>query len=116
QAHRLPSDEQHQVVVAKDQEQHREHEQVQVGEEPPHPPVAVHVADGVNVDQEAHGADHQQQHRGQLVDLERYVYVEAACHDPLVERHVVRVPAEDHAGEYDHAEDPGDPHQHDRHD
>jgi hypothetical protein len=45
QADRLPADVEHEEVVAQDQQQHAEHEQVQVGEEAPEAPVAVHVAD-----------------------------------------------------------------------
>ena len=52
QADRLPADVQHQEVVAQDQQQHAEHEEVQVGEEAPQAAVAVHVADRVDVDQQ----------------------------------------------------------------
>ncbi len=65
QADRLPADVQQQEVVGQDQQQHAEHEQVEVGEEAPQPAVAVHVADRVDVDEEAHRAHDQQEHGGQ---------------------------------------------------
>ncbi len=111
QADRLPADVEHQEVVAQDQQQHAEHEQVQVGEEAPEPAVAVHVADGVDVDQQAHGRDHQEQHGGQGVDLERDVDLEVADGYPAVERDVQLVAAEDHVGEDDHGDHPGGGHQ-----
>ena len=70
QADSLPADVEQQEVVAQDQHQHAEHEQVQVGEEAPEPAVAVHVADRVDVDEEADRADDEQEHRGQRVDQE----------------------------------------------
>ena len=86
QADRLPPDVQHQEVVAQDQQQHAEHEEVQVGEEAPQAPIAVHVADRVDVDQQAHAADHQQQHGGQLVDEEGDLDLEVAGADPAIQR------------------------------
>ena len=52
-AHALPAQEGEQEVVGQHQHQHREGEQVQVDEELRVPLVAVHVADGVEVDQGA---------------------------------------------------------------
>ena len=49
--HALPADEHDQVVVAQDQQQHRAHEQVQVGEVAAVARLVAHVADGVDVDQ-----------------------------------------------------------------
>ena len=43
QTHAFPSDEHHHVVVAQDQREHREHEEVQVGEEPVEAVLFVHV-------------------------------------------------------------------------
>ena len=48
----FPSDEHHQVVRAEHQNQHEEHEQVQVGEEPVIAAFMRHVADRVNVNQQ----------------------------------------------------------------
>ncbi len=106
QADRLPADVQHQEVVAQDQQQHAEHEQVQVGEEAPEAPVAVHVADRVDVDEEPDRADDEQQHRGQGVDEEAHLDPEVARHDPLVDSDLVLVLAEDDVGEDDHRDDP----------
>ena len=116
QADRLPADVEHHEVVAQDQQQHAEHEQVQVGEEAPEAAVAVHVADRVDVDQEPDRAHHQQEHRRQRVDQEADLDVEVARRDPLVDRDLVLVAAEDHVREHDHAEDPHHAHQAGRHD
>ncbi len=106
QADRLPADVEHQEVVAQDQQQHAEHEQVQVGEEAPVPAVAVHVADGVDVDEEADRADDQQKHRGQAVDQEADVDLEVARRDPSVDGDLVLVAADDDVDEDDHADRP----------
>ena len=106
QADRLPADVQEQEVVGQDQQQHAEHEQVQVGEEAPHAPVAVHVADGVDVDQEADRAHHQEQDRGQRVHEERDLDPEVARHDPLVDGDPVLLAAEDDRSEHDHGRGP----------
>ena len=53
EADRLPEDEEQEEVVGQHQHQHREDEERQVGEEAVVAAVAVHVADGVDVDQEA---------------------------------------------------------------
>ena len=68
QADALPADEQHQVVVGQDQQQHGGDEQVEEGEEPAPPLVVGHVADRVDVDQAAHAGDQQHEDDGQLVD------------------------------------------------
>ncbi len=46
-------EEHQQEIVGHDEVQHREDEEVEVGEEAPEPRIAVHVADRVDVDQEA---------------------------------------------------------------
>ena len=68
QADALPADEQHQVVVGEDQDQHRRDEQVQVGEEAAAALVVRHVADRVEVDQAADAGDQQGEQDRQLVD------------------------------------------------
>ena len=60
QPHPLPADEHQQVVVGQHQHQHGGHEQVEVGEEARVAGVAVHVADGIDVHQEADAAHHEQ--------------------------------------------------------
>ncbi len=57
----LPADEEHEQVLAQDQRHHREDEQVQVGEEALVAVVVAHVAQRVDVDQEA-DARHDQRH------------------------------------------------------
>ena len=51
------------------QQQHHEHEQIQVGEEPVEARVAVHVAGGEDVYPEADERDDEHHHERQLVDL-----------------------------------------------
>ena len=63
QADHAPADQQHDEVRRQHQDQHREHEQVQVGEVAALLHVAVHVPDRVDVDQEA-DARHDEQHHG----------------------------------------------------
>ena len=86
QAHQLPAGEDEQEVVRQDQQQHREHEQVQVGEEAPLAGVVGHVADRVDVDEHADRRDHDQQAGRQRVDVEAHVGVEAGGRDPGPER------------------------------
>ena len=69
EADRLPEDVEDEEVAGQHQHHHREHEQVQVGEEARVARIVVHVADGVEVDEEAHPGHHQQHHRGELVHL-----------------------------------------------
>ena len=91
QAHQLPGDEDDQEVAREDQQQHREHEQVQVGEEAPVARVVAHVADRVDVDQQADRRDHDEQAGGQVVDEEPDVDHEVAGRDPGEERAAVAV-------------------------
>ncbi len=59
----LPAHEQHQVVRAQDQGEHREHEQVQVGHVAGVAGIVAHVSDRVDMDKEAHEG-HDQDHDG----------------------------------------------------
>ncbi len=70
QPDQLPGDEDDEEVVREDEQQHRDHEQVQVGEEPPVARVMAHVADRVDVDEEADRQDDDQEAGGQVVDEE----------------------------------------------
>ncbi len=65
-----PADEQADDVVAEHQRQHREDEEVHVGEEAREGAVAVHVADRVDVDQEADAGDDQRPHECEPVELQ----------------------------------------------
>ena len=72
QAHQGPADDQDDEVVGQHQQQHREDEEVHVGEEARVVVVGLvlHVADGVDVDEEADAGDDQGHHRGQRVEVE----------------------------------------------
>ena len=91
QADQLPGHEHDQEVAGQDQQQHAEHEQVEVGEEAPVARVVAHVADRVDVDQQADRRHHDQQAGRQLVDDEADVDDEVAGRDPLEPRHDVAV-------------------------
>ena len=80
--HRLPAEVEQQVVVGQHQHEHAEGEQAQVGEEAVVAGVAVHVALGVDEDQQAHAGDHQQHDRRQLVHLEADGHLEAPHREP----------------------------------
>ena len=58
EAHAFPPDKHHQIVVAQDKHQHREHKEVEVGEESVEAVLFVHVADRVNVNQETNPGHH----------------------------------------------------------
>ncbi len=57
EADEAPADEQSDEVVGEHEREHREHEEVQVGEEARERVLAGHVADRVDVDQEADAGD-----------------------------------------------------------
>ncbi len=57
EADAFPADEEQQEVGGEDQHQHEEHEEVEVGEEAPVAFFVRHVADGVEVDEEADAGD-----------------------------------------------------------
>ena len=88
QPHAFPADEQQQVVVGQHQRQHGEHEQVQVAEEAVVAALVRHVADGVDVDQEADAGDHQQHHRRERIEQHAPLRVEVApaCPSPCAWR------------------------------
>ena len=68
--HEFPPGVHHQEVAGEDQEEHREDEQVEVGEEPALVLVVGHVADGVPVDEHPDAGDDQDHHHGQGIDAE----------------------------------------------
>ena len=72
QADELPAQEEHGEVARQDQGQHRGGKQIEISEEAGEARVAVHVADGVDVDQRAHPGDDQRHQRCERIpgDLE----------------------------------------------
>ena len=86
EADQLPRAEEDEVPVREHEEEHREHEEVEVGEEAPATRVVGHVPDAVDVDERADPRDHDEQDRGQVVDEEARIDVEVAGGDPRVER------------------------------
>ena len=85
--HRGPADDQDDHVGGQHQERHREDEEVHVAEEPRHPRVVLHVADRVDVDQQADPGDDQQHQHRELVDgdVDRDVEVAGAEVQPVPE-------------------------------
>ena len=77
EADALPADEQQQEVLGEHQHQHEEHEEVEVGEEAPVALFVRHVADGVEVDEEADASDDAEHDQREVVDGEGEVDLEA---------------------------------------
>ena len=82
EADALPADEHQQEARGQHQHQHEEHEEVQVGEEAPVALFVRHVADRVDVDQEADAGDDAQHDQREVVDGEGEVDLEAGDRDP----------------------------------
>jgi hypothetical protein len=82
QPDQLPRDEHDQPRVREDQQQHGEHEEIEVGEEPPVARVVAHVPDRVDVDEQADRGDDDQQAGRQRVDEEADFDDEVAGRDP----------------------------------
>ena len=82
EAHAFPSDEHQQSVAGEDQHRHEEEEEVQVGEVARVAAIVVHVADGVDVDQEAHAGDDQQHDQRKLIEHKAEIDVKRAGVDP----------------------------------
>ncbi len=72
-----PADDQDQEVAGQDEHQHREHEEVQVGEEARVAAVRGQVGDRVEVDQRRHAADHERHEHAERVDEDRQRAVDA---------------------------------------
>jgi hypothetical protein len=81
QAYSFPADEEHQVIVARHQDKHEEEEQVHVDEEAREIGVAVHVTDGINVDQRAYTGDNQHHGHRKRIDLDSPRDVKAGSRD-----------------------------------
>ena len=69
EAHTFPSDKHQQEVVGQDEVEHHEDEEVEVGEIPGITRIVMHVAHGVDVDEEADPGDHQGHQDGEGIDL-----------------------------------------------
>src|SRR5439155_14946251 len=67
QSHAFPADKHRQIIVRKHQRQHEEHEKIQVGEEPVKSILFPHVADGVNVNEEANSGHNQKHDQRKLI-------------------------------------------------
>ena len=76
QAHALPSDKHHHVVVAQNQREHGEHEQVQIREEAIVTILLVHVAGGVNVNQESDSRNNEDHDGGKRVEQKSPIHPE----------------------------------------
>ena len=75
-AHERPAHDQDQEVAGEDQQQHREHEEVQVREEAHLAAVRVHVGDRVEVDRRGHPGDEQDHEHRQRVHEDRHFAVD----------------------------------------
>src|SRR5581483_1502381 len=80
--HTFPSNEQQQEVLREHQNQHEEHEEVQVGEEAVISALVRHVADRIDVDQQSDSGYHHEHHGGQPVDGKINADVQIAALDP----------------------------------
>ena len=70
-AHERPADDQQEEIAGQHQQQHREHEVVQVAEVAREPAVHVHVGDRVQVDERGHAGDHEDHEHRQRVNQDR---------------------------------------------
>ena len=82
EAYALPADEHEQEVLRQHQRQHEKHEQIEVGEEAPVSLFVRHVADGVDVNEEAYAGDDQQHDQGQWIEQEGKIGAEGGGFDP----------------------------------
>ena len=68
QAHAFPANKQQEGISSEHKNCHEKHEQVHVREISPVSLVIVHVADGINVDQETNARDDEQHNQRKLVE------------------------------------------------
>ncbi len=99
QPHPLPAHEEQEVIVRQDEHQHGKQEQVEIREVPGVPGVAVHVPDGIHVDQEGDHGHRQHHHRGERVHQEADRDLESSRHDPGVQGHFARAARKDQKGD-----------------
>ena len=76
EADAFPADEHQQVVLGEDQNSHEKEEEVEVAEVAPVAVFMGHVADGVDVDEEAYAGDDQEHDQRELVEGEGEVDME----------------------------------------
>src|SRR6266403_1575086 len=81
-SHTLPADEEENVIGGEDQDEHEEHEQIEVGEKAVVAAFVGHVAGGVNVNEPADSGDYEEHDHGELVDLEVEAGAEISGDDP----------------------------------
>ncbi len=74
--HAFPADEKQQQIIRQHQDQHGEHEQVQIAEEAVVAALVGHVAAGIDVDQESHAGDYAEHHRRQRIEQHAPLRVE----------------------------------------
>ena len=85
QADAFPTDEQQRQRVAEHEHEHRGGEQVQIGEEARDVGILVHVAERIEMDQQADAGDDQDHHAGQRVDAKGHLDRQRRGFDPGVE-------------------------------
>ena len=78
EAHALPAHEHHQVIVRQHQDQHGEHEKIEIAEEAVISAFMRHVSDGVNVNEKANAGHHQHHDAGERIELHSHVDVKVA--------------------------------------
>ena len=89
QADPFPAHVKEQVVVRQHQRQHHQDEEVEVGEEAREAGIVVHIAGGIDVDQEADAGDDQRHGDRELVEQQRDVDLEIAGDHPLPQHDLV---------------------------
>ena len=58
EAHALPPNEQHDIIVSHDEQEHGNHEEVHIGEEAGKPFFTMHIAYGIDMNEEPHTGHH----------------------------------------------------------
>src|SRR6267378_8185417 len=81
-SHAFPADEEENVIGGQDEDEHEEHEEIEVGEEPVVAAFVGHVAGGVDVDQPADSGDYEEHDHGEMVNLEVEAGAEISGDDP----------------------------------
>src|SRR5882762_7526911 len=81
-SHAFPADEEENVIGGQDENEHEEHEEVEVGEKAVVAAFVGHVAGGVDVDQPADSGDYEEHDHGEVVNLEVEAGAEISGDDP----------------------------------
>src|SRR4030095_2084225 len=71
ETHPPPPDEEHKKIISHHQQEHKEDKQVHINEKTNHPFIVPHIAERIDMDQEADAGDDEQHHRGQGINLKR---------------------------------------------